>query len=918
MDNLSEMSEEELRGDGHGVQVYGHSGVLVGDGDAQHSPSASSHGVVLDQAVLAQTPVNSVHTHGAGEVFSAGVLTARPPAVSRVVVVTSHGALSASSHTLTLHRIQVKEELQTAAEDLSVSASNESNQNNNNNNNHHHSTSSSAPSSHHHPHHHPPHHSQHPQNHHHSHPHHHHQQQQQQQTQQQHHHHQQHQQHQHHQENDSERDEDLEDECGNKSGDGATTLTVIVPGGNEDSSEAQLLSPKLSPSSGISVSVQSMIDASEFRGLQQEHGYQALSSVNGRLSPQGFSPGQASSQYATLTPLQPLPPISTMSDKFSYGHAGNVAGSFTVMHNNGLANLGMGVTSPYSYEKLSSMGMSPPHYSSPTNGLGLGLSHQPSPSISPQHYSQNGLSSPPKALSPNGYDSYESGGGGSAGSGTPNPHTPQSSSQPRDLRQSLHGVGGSHSHSPSLSPPGPGSVGTHGSPPPHHLGFGVATGVALTSSMPGVNGLAILSPHSSSPDNSPPLAGATAVVVTHRNASSPPSSSAMSMTSVMSGSSLVTSTGMPAGASLTTQAVITAHSGHSSSSHPHISHTGNVTSGHVTHVVNSGSMAIKTATTLGGGGGPNVNLTSTPAGSGNSGGSSISGSGELEEINTKELAARISAELKRYSIPQAIFAQRVLCRSQGTLSDLLRNPKPWSKLKSGRETFRRMWKWLQEPEFQRMSALRLAGAERGSAPRQPQRLHEIGRVGAFGDQLEFGKPTMHSSSCMQVNLGFNCGSEEATLSGIACKRKEEQQSGTDHPPAPKKPRLVFTDLQRRTLQAIFKETKRPSKEMQVTIARQLGLEPTTVGNFFMNARRRSMDKWKEESDGNKVTSSGSNGSSNASNASNHTVSSTSSNQQQQLSHLAGGQTVNVTQVVTVHHTGLNDSASPHLHQNEAL
>uniref|UniRef100_A0A0L8GFV1 CUT domain-containing protein n=1 Tax=Octopus bimaculoides TaxID=37653 RepID=A0A0L8GFV1_OCTBM len=81
---------------------------------------------------------------------------------------------------------------------------------------------------------------------------------------------------------------------------------------------------------------------------------------------------------------------------------------------------------------------------------------------------------------------------------------------------------------------------------------------------------------------------------------------------------------------------------------------------------------------------------------------------EVEEINTKELAQKISSELKRYSIPQAVFAQRVLCRSQGTLSDLLRNPKPWSKLKSGRETFRRMWKWLQEPEFQRMSALRLA------------------------------------------------------------------------------------------------------------------------------------------------------------------------------------------------------------------
>ncbi|KHJ95463.1 CUT domain protein [Oesophagostomum dentatum] len=88
-----------------------------------------------------------------------------------------------------------------------------------------------------------------------------------------------------------------------------------------------------------------------------------------------------------------------------------------------------------------------------------------------------------------------------------------------------------------------------------------------------------------------------------------------------------------------------------------------------------------------------------------------------EELNTKDLAQRISAELKRYSIPQAIFAQKILCRSQGTLSDLLRNPKPWSKLKSGRETFRRMAKWLQEPEFKRMSDLRMAGA--GQLPPAP-------------------------------------------------------------------------------------------------------------------------------------------------------------------------------------------------------
>ncbi|KAG7274164.1 hypothetical protein CRUP_013698 [Coryphaenoides rupestris] len=130
------------------------------------------------------------------------------------------------------------------------------------------------------------------------------------------------------------------------------------------------------------------------------------------------------------------------------------------------------------------------------------------------------------------------------------------------------------------------------------------------------------------------------------------------------------------------------HHHHHSHSHPHSQANGSMLS------------LDRDRQTVGGGGG---------GGGGGVGQQGGAGSGQVEEINTKEVAQRITAELKRYSIPQAIFAQRILCRSQGTLSDLLRNPKPWSKLKSGRETFRRMWKWLQEPEFQRMSALRLAG-----------------------------------------------------------------------------------------------------------------------------------------------------------------------------------------------------------------
>ncbi|KAK6191852.1 hypothetical protein SNE40_003437 [Patella caerulea] len=85
----------------------------------------------------------------------------------------------------------------------------------------------------------------------------------------------------------------------------------------------------------------------------------------------------------------------------------------------------------------------------------------------------------------------------------------------------------------------------------------------------------------------------------------------------------------------------------------------------------------------------------------------------------------------------------------------------------------------------------------------------------------------------------------------ACKRKEQEpDKSSEDQRSPKKPRLVFTDIQRRTLHAIFKETKRPSKEMQTTIAQQLGLEVTTVANFFMNARRRSLDKWQDDNGNN--------------------------------------------------------------------
>ena len=81
----------------------------------------------------------------------------------------------------------------------------------------------------------------------------------------------------------------------------------------------------------------------------------------------------------------------------------------------------------------------------------------------------------------------------------------------------------------------------------------------------------------------------------------------------------------------------------------------------------------------------------------------------FEDLDTREIAEALTNELKKYSIPQAVFARKVLNRSQGTLSDVLRKPKPWNELRGGREIFRKMKEWLDLPEVKRIPQLRTEG-----------------------------------------------------------------------------------------------------------------------------------------------------------------------------------------------------------------
>ncbi|CEF66636.1 Homeobox protein onecut [Strongyloides ratti] len=96
------------------------------------------------------------------------------------------------------------------------------------------------------------------------------------------------------------------------------------------------------------------------------------------------------------------------------------------------------------------------------------------------------------------------------------------------------------------------------------------------------------------------------------------------------------------------------------------------------------------------------------------------------DIDTQELCRFVADELKRYSISQSTFARKVLNRSQGTLSDMLRNPKPWNQLKTGRITFVRMHEWSCLPERERFRILVEGG--KFMAPERRRRIRSKNRI----------------------------------------------------------------------------------------------------------------------------------------------------------------------------------------------
>ncbi|XP_052463960.1 homeobox protein cut-like 1 isoform X7 [Carassius gibelio] len=109
-------------------------------------------------------------------------------------------------------------------------------------------------------------------------------------------------------------------------------------------------------------------------------------------------------------------------------------------------------------------------------------------------------------------------------------------------------------------------------------------------------------------------------------------------------------------------------------------------------------------------GSPEVNgLAPSPSQSEGAGSTS-----EGEEMDTSEIARQVKEQLIKHNIGQRVFGHYVLGLSQGSVSEILARPKPWSKLTiRGKEPFHKMKHFLSDE--QNILALRsIQGRQRGN------------------------------------------------------------------------------------------------------------------------------------------------------------------------------------------------------------
>ncbi|XP_062844252.1 cut-like homeobox 1b isoform X2 [Trichomycterus rosablanca] len=148
---------------------------------------------------------------------------------------------------------------------------------------------------------------------------------------------------------------------------------------------------------------------------------------------------------------------------------------------------------------------------------------------------------------------------------------------------------------------------------------------------------------------------------------------------------------------------------------------------------------------------------------------------EGEDMDTAEIARQVKEQLIKHNIGQRVFGHYVLGLSQGSVSEILARPKPWSKLTiRGKEPFHKMRQFLSDE--QNILALRsIQGRQRGNITTRI-RTPDTGSDEAIKSILEQAKRELQvqkaDSSMPPSSSGGGGGSDEAIRSILEQARRE--------------------------------------------------------------------------------------------------------------------------------------------------
>ncbi|XP_048042643.1 homeobox protein cut-like 2 isoform X2 [Megalobrama amblycephala] len=162
------------------------------------------------------------------------------------------------------------------------------------------------------------------------------------------------------------------------------------------------------------------------------------------------------------------------------------------------------------------------------------------------------------------------------------------------------------------------------------------------------------------------------------------------------------------------------------------------------------------------------------------------------ELDTGSITQRVKEALTLNNIGQRVFGEEVLGLTQSSVSELLSHPKPWTKLSlKGKENFIRMHRWLQDP-------------------------HNVQRLTKIDQRARLKRDSQRTFDGHGFCLGDYTGAFEAV----------------------KRPRVVLSAQEKDALRAAYQLEPYPSQYTIERLASQLGLQTSTVSNWFYNYRSR--------------------------------------------------------------------------------